>query len=203
MTIRESVLGSARGFQAFKSITGGTRVMETVAREYVRAEPGERVLDVGCGFGDMCAQLPDVDYVGIDLSDRYIDHARRNQRPTAKFINASVTDLPEMGLAGFDTAIAIGVLHHLTDDEAGALAKSLPDVLRPGGRFIAVEPVWDPDQRTTARVLAALDRGRYVRDQRGYEELLAPWFGATTSAVRHDLFRFPYSHCIVTATLAG
>jgi SAM-dependent methyltransferase len=202
VTIREAVLGTARGFQAFKAVTGATRVMTTVTSEYLRPVPGERILDVGCGFGDLRRYLTEVEYVGIDLNDRYIDYARRHQ-PPARFINASVTDLGTMGLGGFDGAIALGVLHHLGDEDATELLKALPDVLVPGGRFVAVEPVWAPDQRTTARVLAALDRGRYVRDQRGYEELVAPWFPHSTSSVRHDLFRFPYSHCIVQASLAG
>jgi hypothetical protein len=52
-------------------------------------------------------------------------------------------------------------------------------------------------------VLAALDRGRHVRDQRGYEELVTPWFPESASSVRHDLFRFPYSHCILQASSPG
>ena len=83
---------------------------------------------------------------------------------------------------------------------ASALLKALPGLLKPDGRFLAAEPVFHPEQRTTARVLAALDRGRFVRDQLGYEGLVAPWFKDVTSEVRHDLYWFPYSHCVVQAS---
>jgi hypothetical protein len=48
-----------------------------------------------------------------------------------------------------------------------------------------------------------MDRGRYVRDQRGYESLVAPWFDATRLDIRHDLFWFPYSHCIIQSRAAA
>jgi hypothetical protein len=96
--------------------------------------------------------------------------------------------------------VAVGLLHHLDDDDASALLKALPSVLKPGGRFVAAEPVFHPEQRATARVLAALDRGRYVRDQRSYEQLVSPWFREASTEIRHDLFWFPYSHCIIQAT---
>ena len=75
-------------------------------------------------------------------------------------------------------------------------------MLVPPGRFVAAEPVWEPTQRTTARVLAALDRGRFVREQLRYEELLSPWFSHIECEIRHDLFWFPYTHCMITATPA-
>jgi 2-polyprenyl-3-methyl-5-hydroxy-6-metoxy-1,4-benzoquinol methylase len=174
--------------------------MQSMADQYIQARPGQRLLDVGCGYGDLSNHLPGVDYVGIDLNEDYIAHARRGRREGTRFEVASVTNLSKEDLGTFDCAVAIGVLHHMSDSDANSLLRALPGVLTPGGRFVAAEPVWDPEQRTTARVLAALDRGRFVRSQNAYEELVSSWFSATTSEIRHDMFWFPYTHCFIIAT---
>jgi 2-polyprenyl-3-methyl-5-hydroxy-6-metoxy-1,4-benzoquinol methylase len=175
--------------------------MQSMAVQYVQAQAGQRLLDVGCGYGDLSHHLSGVDYVGIDLNEDYIAYARRNRREGTRFEVASVTNLRKEDFGTFDCAVAVGVLHHLDDSDATSLLRALPNVLRPGGRFVAAEPVWHPEQRTTARVLAALDRGRFVRSQGGYEQLVSSWFGSTTSEIRHDLFWFPYTHCMITASV--
>jgi SAM-dependent methyltransferase len=175
--------------------------MQSMVDQYIQARPGQRLLDVGCGYGDLAYHLPGVDYVGIDLNQDYISHAQRTRREGTRFEVASVTDLPDEDFGLFDHAVAIGVLHHLDDSDATKLLRALPDVLKPGGRFLAAEPVWDPEQQTTARVLAALDRGRFVRSQDAYEQLVSSWFSTATSEIRHDLFWFPYTHCMITASV--
>lgn len=47
---------------------------------HVPAQPGMRILDAGCGSGSMAREIaraaPETITVGIDLRDKYIDHAR-------------------------------------------------------------------------------------------------------------------------------
>ena len=46
------------------------------AREFARPRPGDKVLDIGCGPGDILEVLSDVEYVGLDLSPEYIESAK-------------------------------------------------------------------------------------------------------------------------------
>jgi hypothetical protein len=93
-------------------------------------------------------------------------------------------------------------LHHVNDRDATSLLRALPDILkRIRGFFVAAEPVSDRRQRTTARVLAAPDRGRFERSQDACAQVTSSWFDTTISAIRHDMFRFPHTHCIITATV--
>ncbi len=176
--------------------------MEAMANQYVKPRPGERILDVGCGYGDLSNHLPDVKYVGVDLNERFIAFANRHHPTNGEFVLGNVNELSIGSLGRFDAAVAIGVLHHLADSDATSMLRALSEMLVPSGRFVAAEPVWEPTQRTTARVLAALDRGRFVREQLRYVELLSPWFPHIECEIRHDLFWFPYTHCMITATLA-
>jgi len=174
--------------------------MRRMTELYVQPKPGQRLLDVGCGYGDLSNCLRDVKYVGVDLNQRYIAYAKRHQNDQSVFIAGDVTELSKDELGTMDCAVAIGVLHHLSDADCTRTLQALSSMLSPQGRFVAAEPAWHPDQRTTARVLAALDRGRYVREQARYVDLVSPWFESTVSEIRHDLFWFPYTHCMITAT---
>jgi 2-polyprenyl-3-methyl-5-hydroxy-6-metoxy-1,4-benzoquinol methylase len=202
-TMREAILGSASGYRAFKVLTRGDNTMRAMAAQYIRPQPGERILDVGCGYGDLARCLHDVTYVGVDMNEHYVGFAQRRPVGGAKFVVGDVTRLSAEDYGRFDCAVLIGVLHHLNDSDVTSTLKAISEMLDPLGRLVAAEPVWDPSQRTTARVLAALDRGRHVREQARYTELVSPWFATTVSEVRHDLFWFPYSHCMISATVAG
>ncbi len=41
------------------------------AKTYLRARPGERVLDIGCGTADIFNYLPSVEYVGFEPNANY------------------------------------------------------------------------------------------------------------------------------------
>jgi SAM-dependent methyltransferase len=59
-------------------------------------QPGQRVLDIGCGFGDTTAQLaarvaPGGEAVGVDVSSRFVEVARSEvHAPNARFLVADV-----------------------------------------------------------------------------------------------------------------
>jgi ubiquinone/menaquinone biosynthesis C-methylase UbiE len=77
-------------------------------------KPGQRVLDIGCGFGDSTQEIaglvgPDGEAVGVDAAARFIDDAAREAREAgvanARFIVADVQEaLP--GEGGFDMAFS-------------------------------------------------------------------------------------------------
>ena len=199
MAIRDRVLERPSVYQTFKRAIGASRHMATFMGEYVRPGAGERLLDIGCGTGDAALSLSGIHYYGVDLNDDYIKAAKRRDIPGATFLSASVEDLAALDLGVFDCAIAVGVLHHLPDDVVGGMVSALADLLTPQGRFVTIDPVWTPDSSTIGRVLASLDRGRFVRDESGYRRLLGPTFGTVSSEIRHDLLAIPYSHCVIRA----
>jgi cyclopropane fatty-acyl-phospholipid synthase-like methyltransferase len=157
------------------------------------------VLDVGCGDGDIRPLLGDVDYTGVDLNTDYLRVASASADERTRFVHADVSALGGLGLGPFDCAIAVGLLHHLSDSECDSLLAAVHDTLAPGGRLVTIDPVFTPDQRTTARVLAALDRGRHVREVSGYTRLIDQQFEVKESVVRQDLLPFPYSHALIEA----
>ena len=72
--------------------------------------------------------------------------------------------------------------------------------LKPGGRFIAVDPLIEHPQSRVARLLVRLDRGKFVRTCDGYAELARSAFEAFSVEPCRDLLRVPYSHAITRCT---
>ena len=105
-----------------------------------RAIPGDaRVLEVGCGTGQMSLALATADrtVVGADLTraslDLAADAARRYGIDRARFVE---TDLRAPGLAeaAFDVVYSSGVLHHTPDPRASFAA--IARLVRPGGLMV-------------------------------------------------------------------
>jgi len=46
--------------------------------------------------------------------------------------------------------------------------------LKPGGTFLALDGVYMPDQTKLVKWLLDNDRGRFVRAEKGYKDLLSP-----------------------------
>ena len=65
---------------------GADRFRDTFVDEVLRPNPSDRIIDIGCGTADILDHLPeDLDYVGFDHSERYIDSARARHPNRGRF----------------------------------------------------------------------------------------------------------------------
>lgn len=167
------------------------------ATDFLKAKPGERVLDIGCGTADILDHLDRVDYTGIDYNPDYIAAARARYGNRGMFICAAVT--PELAgiYQGFDLVIATGLLHHLNDVEADALFATARAALRPGGRFITLDGVFIQNQNPIERWLVSRDRGRHVRSDEAYIALARRHFPRATGRVLRGVTRIPWTHYLM------
>jgi SAM-dependent methyltransferase len=184
-------------YSLFRRLVGRDSARERYAREHLRVQPGQRVLDVGCGTGEILEILPAVQYAGYDLSPDYIARARRRFGERGEFHCRAVDDDLPVTPSSVDVVIAHGVLHHLDDDQARTLFRVARRALKPGGRLVTYDGCFTPDQSAAARFVVSLDRGRHVRTREAYERLARGEFSEVRTFVRHDLVRIPYTHLIM------
>ena len=97
-------------------------------------QAGERILDVGCGTGQLTAEMANSGawVAGIDNSPSMIAEARRNF-PQLRFELQDVLAIPYAD--EFDAVFSNATLHWVR--EAGAAVAGIARALKPGGRFVA------------------------------------------------------------------
>lgn len=156
--------------------------------------PGDRVLEIGCGMGDACAALgAGVEYLGIDVSESCLDHARRwYERPGVSFRNVQLEQVE----GRFTHALVICTLHHLAPVEGHHLAQQLRRLVE-GPVLVA-----DPDALRSnwiQRLILSWDRGAYpLRPIEQHLDLLRQEYRCRqilTQDLRARLGRLTYSLC--------
>lgn len=126
--------------------------------EAARITAQDRVLDLGCGIGNLLIALAErIDFshppVGVDVSPDLIrmgqqEIARAGLRDRVGLQVAPATRLP-FADGAFDAVITSHVLKHLDDEALLASFREVARVLRPGGRFL----LWEFEKSPRSAVL--------------------------------------------------
>jgi trans-aconitate 2-methyltransferase len=131
----------------------------------VRVRPGIRAIDLGCGAGELTAQLskrlPGSEIVGIDSSDEMLTRARSHRHPGLRFERATI----ESAAGRWDLVFSNAALHWVDDHHA--LIRRLYDMLAPGGQLVAQFPA---ERRPASYALI-----REVADAEPFRSALAGW----------------------------
>jgi SAM-dependent methyltransferase len=132
-----------------------------------------RVLDVACGPGTNTGHFARSNYLGIDLNQRYIQHARtRTQRD---FLVADVCTYRVSSDERFDFILVNSFLHHLANSDVVNILFHLRTLLTEDGHIHFLELVM-PEEASVARRLARWDRGKYARPLEEWEQILSGFF---------------------------
>jgi trans-aconitate methyltransferase len=102
--------------------------------ELLDPKPGEHILDLGCGPGQLTAKIAErgANVVGLDASPAMIGQARQNF-PQLSFV---LQDASEMQFhEQFDAVFSNAALHWMLDRIE--VARAVTASLKPGGRFVA------------------------------------------------------------------
>lgn len=161
------------------------RLQPGVQRIMKEIPPSSRLLDLGCGNGELWLALRrnghQGEYIGLDFSPGLLAEARQKAvgDPKVRFITADLStrdwalDLPE---DHFDVALAFAVLHHLPGTELReSILHTVHRLLAPQGRFIHSEWQFLNSDRLRRRIQPwekvelspeAVDHGDYLMDWR-------------------------------------
>jgi len=101
--------------------------------EWLDPKPGEKILDLGCGDGQLTSRLASTgaNVTGVDASAAMVEAAR------ARGVDAVVGNAEQLPFpnATFDAVFSNAALHWVRDQDA--MLAEVHRVLKPGGRFVA------------------------------------------------------------------
>lgn len=180
------LIGWARHYDLFVNLftLGQMRAVRRKTVDLARIGPGERVLDVGCGTGDLTLVAASRagargEVVGIDASPEMIEVARgktTRKGAAARFEIALIEQIPFPDVY-FDAVLSSLMLHHLPGDLKQRGLAEVYRVLKPGGRVLVVDIRSRPtgiaksvlamsghghSQRQTGNLQAVLSEGRFT-----------------------------------------
>jgi ubiquinone/menaquinone biosynthesis C-methylase UbiE len=117
----------------------GLKYHTAIIKEMMEGIHG-KILDVGTGVGIIHNLYPDLDIIGIDISQGMLRHHR------GKCLLASADNIP-FDDNHFDSVVCRSVLHHLHDPKKAL--QEIRRVLKPGGRFVC----WETNKSWIAEII--------------------------------------------------
>ena len=106
--------------------------------EKLALEPGQRVLDIGCGWGSFAihaARGRGVEVTGITLSEPQAELARRRaeEAGVGDKVDIRVMDYRDLTDQPFDAVASIGMVEHVGSVQIDAYAQQVARLVKPGG----------------------------------------------------------------------
>ncbi len=148
--------------------------------ELLNPQPGERILDVGCGDAVLSDKIREAgaSVVGIDSSPDMVEAAKRLG------VDARLADAADLKFeAEFDAAFSNAALHWMNRDP-DAVLKGVRRALRPGGRFVGEFGGHGNVAAVTVALLAVLSK-HGINDP----SALNPWYFPAPAEYRAKLER--------------
>ena len=116
-------------------------MQENKAKDFIRLlspQPGERILELGCGWGGMLDLIDDetggnAELSGFTLSGEQLTHMRQRGRSGVSLTNFVTTTYPT---AWYDKIFSMGAWEHVRPNEVLPLLHTLYRALKPGGRLV-------------------------------------------------------------------
>jgi ubiquinone/menaquinone biosynthesis C-methylase UbiE len=163
-------------------------------RRVLGEHPYQTVLDLGGGTGRLQSVLPpDCKYYCLDNEVPKLLRFRSRTK-NALAILGDATTTPVAGKS-MDVVICMAVSHHLNDSELERMFSEITRILRPEGRLMFYDPLWEPTW-LPGKLLWSLDRGSNPRSK----ETLLNILTRHVRIIHQEEFRMAHEYLLLVAS---
>lgn len=125
------------------SFFGGEEGLRRLTIDKMDLKPGQKVLDVCCGTGTLCAMIAegvgsDGEVVGVDLSENMLKKAENKRKGNIRFCYANAEEIPYAD-GYFDRASVTFGLHEMPHPVRMNMLCEMQRVLKPGGKITVLD----------------------------------------------------------------
>lgn len=163
------------------SFFDGEESLRRLTIDKMDLKPGQKVLDVCCGTGTLCAMIAeeigsDGEVVGVDLSENMLKKAEKRREDNIRFCYANAEEIPYAD-GYFDRASVTFGLHEMPHLVRMNVLREMRRVLKPGGKIIVLDyaypkrtlavllfKIWMLVEGATARDFIRRDLSSMIRD---------------------------------------
>lgn len=120
--------------------------MDLLCRK-LRIRPGDRVLDIGCGWGGLARWMHErhsCRVTGINIADGQLDYARAHAPgPGVEYEKLDYRDLPRAHAGAFDKVVSVGMIEHVGWKNHAEYFRAARSALKEDGLFVLQTCVQD------------------------------------------------------------
>lgn len=169
--ITEKIISVPLIYNIIQKLLGGD--YQILINKELRKFDTKSILDLGCGTGSIAQNIKPNVYLGVDVSESYLQYARKNFKNMKgwKFKKSDAAEIKSDD--NFSLVIAQNLLHHLSNEKINSLSINLNKNIN-FDKFIVIDG--KPHVPVIKQILEKLDGGDYFRNINTLAEILSNYF---------------------------
>jgi len=179
-------LNNPKIYDSFLQYLGDHRIIQQVIKNELDFGDKKRILDIGCGTGNVSRMFPKENYIGIDCDKNYINFARKKYDKAFMSMNA---DNLQFENNCFDIIFTKDLFHHLSDDMFFKVLSEMKRVLKLAGNALVIEICYQEGNLSFyKKILHNLDRGKFIREFSALRENLLKYFKVKKQYIKKGIW---------------
>ncbi len=184
--IFSALLNQPKIFDLFLKLFGDRTIIKKVIRDELDIQNEGKILDLGCGTGDLSLVFSPHNYIGVDFSRDYLEFARKKYKRNFILMDAANLLFDDNY---FDLVFVSGLLHHLPNEILQRVLEEVKRVIKPTGKVLIFEVSYTAhDKGLFKKLIRALDRGKYIREYNTLHEIIHNNFKIEKSYIKKRIW---------------
>ena len=172
VNLAHRILSNEFAYDAFQTCVGSYKFRHRFL-ESIKIKADSKILELGCGTGITLETIQNNEYIGIDLSQKYLDKAK--QRTESSILvqgDVSIADTYQnLSTTKNDVVLALALWHHLDDEQMIKTLENVHRISEKGVSVFSLDPFVDEKTGISAKWVAENDRGKFLRSSAHIKEI--------------------------------